>query len=204
MRNLNFINLNLGLFLIKRAFLAVLFLLMVITAFTVITSRTSLFFGIKSYTVLTGSMSPTIPTGSVIYTIPATQYTIGDVVTFENKGVNITHRIIALVDENNKPVSDLISPISGLGKSDNFSFKTQGDANNKPDSFDVTKENVTGKVIGHIPSIGIFINQLRTFQGLLLAVILPALVFIGFELWNIKKEIERETEKKVMERLRSV
>src|SRR3989344_3457537 len=114
MRNLNFINLNLGLFLIKRAFLAVLFLLMVITAFTVITSRTSLFFGIKSYTVLTGSMSPTIPTGSVIYTIPATQYTIGDVVTFENKGVNITHRIIALVDENNKPVSDLISPISGL------------------------------------------------------------------------------------------
>ena len=67
MRNLNFTNLSLGLFLVKKTFLVVLFILMILAAITVLTSRTSLLFGIKSYTVLTGSMSPTIPTGSVIY-----------------------------------------------------------------------------------------------------------------------------------------
>lgn len=182
----------------KWILMVILFVILIFAAITVVTSKTSAFFGIKSYVVLTGSMTPNIPAGSVIYTIPFKNFKSGDIVTFKSNDRIITHRIVGMVDDKGNPVSGLLSPISGKN---NYLFKTKGDANKSVDSISVPKDDVLGKVIVHFPRIGELISSLRTPIGFLIAVILPALAYIGFELWTIKGEIEKRAERKILEKM---
>lgn len=178
---------------------AVIFILIPIIAFTLVTSRTPALLGLQSFTVLSGSMSPGIPTGSVVYTQKTTEVGVGDVITFERKGVNVTHRIIDTVDKNGKAVSALVSPLPGAPAE--VFYKVKGDANNAADSDLVSKDKIVGKVLFNIPAFGKYASYLKTIPGFLIFIILPTLIFVGLELWNIKKEIEKSTERKVLERL---
>lgn len=79
-------------------------------------------FNISIMMFRTGSMSPTITTGSIAFVreIPATQMSVGDVVTVE-RGENIlpvTHRVLEIVETNDNGV---------------VTFTMQGDANESPD-----------------------------------------------------------------------
>lgn len=181
---------------------AIIFIIIPIIAFTLVTSRTPALLGLQSFTVLSGSMSPGIPTGSVVYTQKTTEVGVGDVITFERKGVNVTHRIIDTVDKNGKSVSSLVSPIPGAPNPGEIFYKVKGDANNAADSDLVSKDKIVGKVLFNIPSFGKFASYLKSVPGFLLFIIFPTLIFVGTELWNIKKEIEKQTERKVMERMR--
>jgi len=78
--------------------------------------------------VQSGSMEPAIHTGSVVMVKPASDYKIGDVITFgevSKTKAPITHRIydIKVVDGN--PV-----------------YITKGDANNAPDARESSKRDV--------------------------------------------------------------
>ncbi len=181
---------------------AVIFILIPLIALTLITSRTPALFGLQSFTVLSGSMSPGIPTGSVVYTQKTTDVRVGDVITFERKGVNVTHRIIDTVDKNGKSVSSLVSALPGAPLPGEILYKVKGDANNTADSDLVAKDKIVGKVLFNIPAFGSYASYLKTLPGFLILIVLPTLIFVGFELWNIKKEIVKQTERKVLERMR--
>lgn len=162
-------------------FTILVFLLVPLAIATLITSKTNILGNIQSFVVLTGSMTPTIPVGSVVYVKKAQDYKIGDVITFNSKnGQRVTHRI-ASVEE------------SG--------FVTRGDANNTTDKELVSKTDVVGKNVFTLPHVGRAILFAKTPMGFGLIIVLPILVFIGFEIWNIKKELEKQIEKKLQKQM---
>lgn len=153
-----------------------------IVVLTLISSKTSALYGIQSFVVLTGSMEPNLSTGSVIYTRPNQNYSKGDIIAFKNGDRTITHRIAS---------------VKGIN-----TYVTKGDANNAADSEAVTKDKIIGKELFAIPYIGYFIRFLSTLQSFLLFIAAPIILFIGFELWNIKKEMERHIEAKLMKKMK--
>jgi signal peptidase len=162
----------------------VLILAFIVTAFTVVTSNTDLLFGIRSYTVLSGSMEPTIPTGSIIYTMKNLGYNLGDVITYKvSEDKLVTHRVVEI--KNNGEVL----------------YVTKGDANAAADASAVTADKVLGKTYFFLPFIGRVSGLLKTPAGLFTVVFLPAIVIILFELWNIKKEIEKSVERRILSKL---
>lgn len=163
----------------------VLFLLLPIIIFTLLTSKTDVIRGIQSFVVLTGSMEPAFPVGSIIYVQPQIAYAAGDIIAFKNEaGQTITHRI------------------ADIQFAEGTEYITKGDANNTQDTAPVPSDKVVGKAYFHIPYVGYFINYLKTPKGFGLLVILPTALFILSEIWGIKKEIDKHIERKIAERLR--
>ncbi len=161
---------------------------MPLAVFTLLTSKSAFIAGIRSMVVLSGSMEPNIQTGAVVYIQPSASYGVGDIVTYNTtQGMTVTHRIVA----------------ERLG-SEGMEYTTKGDANKTVDSQVVNQSQITGKALFSVPYLGYAINFLKTPKGFLLSIILPTLIFIGFELWAIKREIEKNIERKVLERLNSV
>ncbi len=161
-----------------------LILALIITGLTVVTSNTDYLFGLKSFTVLSGSMEPAIPTGSIIYTMKNLGYNLNDVITYKTEtGQTVTHRIVG-IDSNGQAL-----------------YRTQGDANNAADSGYVTNEMIIGKTYFSLPYIGKMSVLLKDPKNLFLVVFFPALIVIGYELWVIKKEIEKSVERRVRKQL---
>ena len=156
-------------------------------AFMVITSRTDAIFGIRSFVVLTGSMEPTLPVGSVIFTQNVARYNLGDVISFKSGNVNVTHRIVDIESSGEEIL-----------------YKTQGDANMTADGPLITADKILGKAFYHVPYIGRISILLKTLPGFLSLVVLPAMLFIFFEIINIKNELTKEIEKKLMQKMQTV
>lgn len=151
--------------------------------FALVTSRTGVLAGLRSFAVLTGSMEPSLPVGAMVFVRNEPEYDIGDVVTFKNKAGNtVTHRI---VDTN-----------SG-------NFMTKGDANNNVDSETVAQGAIIGSRIFVIPYLGRLAGFLKTVPGFVGLIVLPTLIYVGLEIVNIKKEIEKEMEKKVLSKMQA-
>lgn len=91
------------------------------------------FLGIAQLDVLSGSMEPAFSVGDRLIVRRGRGYAVGDVITFEEEGAFITHRIIGG---------------SGAG------FITKGDANPVEDSKAVRPEAIEGRVILVIPGGG--------------------------------------------------
>lgn len=103
---------------------------------------TILSLGITKYKLIaiaTGSMEPVYGRGdTIIYEkMEAKGIYVGEVVAFEYKGDIITHRVVSKY-------------ING----DKYIFKTKGDANKDKDFFEVSQNDVLGKVKYVIPYIG--------------------------------------------------
>lgn len=147
--------------------------------FTLISSKTSVF-GIKSFVVLTGSMEPNIPVGSVLYTMELPTYQAGDVIAFKQGNLTISHRIVK---------------VTPLG------YQTKGDANNAVDSNIVSQKDVQGVQIYRLLNLGKLILLLKTIPGFVIFIVGPSLLLIMFEVWSIKKEMEKEITKKLLRQL---
>ena len=126
--------------------------------------------------VQSGSMEPSIKTGGIITLKPQTEYSAGEIVTFLDKGSNrtITHRIYEVKEENGQ-----------------ISYITKGDANNAPDSEEITKKQILGKVLFSLPYVGYAVDTAKKPYGFLAIIIFPAAVIIFDELKKIIKEILR-------------
>lgn len=162
-----------------------LFIVLPFIVLTLLTSRTSLLFNIRSFVVLSGSMQPILPVGSMVYSMPQPGYKIGDIITFTNKtGENVTHRI-AQVNKKNKQTA----------------YTTKGDANKITDQTPVTKDKIIGKVFFFVPYMGLLVNYLKSPLYFIGLIIIPSIIFICLELWTIKNEIVKMTEKRVLERI---
>ena len=90
----------------------------------------------RTYTVLSGSMSPAIRTGSIIVAVPVAPSTlkVGDVITYKRsdfpRSESVTHRIVAVSGTPNNPT-----------------FTTKGDANAAADDWQVAAAGTAGKVV---------------------------------------------------------
>lgn len=162
-----------------------LIILLPFVIFTFVTSKSPALFDFRSFVVLTGSMEPVIPVGSMVYTQPKPAYNPGEIITFkDNDERTVTHRIESVT-----------------GEGTNATYVTKGDANNVQDKTSVPNNNVVGSVFFNVPYIGNYTDFFKQPINFLGFIVFPALIFIGFELWNIKNEIVKETERKVLKRL---
>lgn len=170
--------------IIKLLLTVVVFLLVPYIGITLVSSNTDILAGMKSFVVVSGSMEPAIPTGSIIYTVQKSFYNNSDVIAFNQDGRVITHRIVGI-----EPIGNEIF------------YKTKGDANNVEDSSLVNRNDIVGATMVSLPTLGKVVTSFKTPIGFAAGIVLPALLFIGMELWSIKREIEKATERRVMDRI---
>lgn len=102
-------------------------------------------FGIGSAVVLSGSMEPEISVGDLLIISESKNYEVGDVVVYQDGRMAVTHRIVAISED------EVI---------------TKGDANNTEDD-PITIEQIKGKVVVAIPLAGYAVNAIKTPIGTL-------------------------------------
>ena len=142
-------------------------------------------FGLKGFTVLSGSMEPTYHTGSVIYvkSADADALEVGQPITYYLSGKTVaTHRIIEVVEEDGA-----------------VRYRTKGDANDVADGSLVDPEDIIGTPIFSIPYLGFALSYIQSPPGMyvaiaagagvMLIIFLPSLLF---ENGNDKKSKSKE------------
>jgi signal peptidase len=142
----------------------------------------------KTFVVVTGSMEPTIKTGSVVFVKSVDPKTIkkGDIIAFTSP---------------NNPKDTIIHRVDSISSTDPLLFKTKGDANNSIDAWDVMGVGVKGVYFAAIPYLGNIAGFIKQPLGFGLIICLPAFLFIIAQLFNIKKAISQEVDRKVAQTL---
>ncbi|HWO69773.1 MAG TPA: signal peptidase I [Actinomycetota bacterium] len=129
--------------------------------------------GLRSLTVLSGSMRPTIGPGDVVVVerIDPRDARVGDVISFvdpEDPRRILTHRVRDVAVE---------------GPS--VAFVTKGDANTAPERWRVPVTGTIGRVVYRVPLVGYLLLWAGSRAGRLLLVVLPALALGAIELRRI-------------------
>jgi len=115
----------------------------------------------RVYVVHTGSMTPTIPTRSAVL-VRDDVYHVGQVVTFTEHGLTVTHRLIAIGAD-------------GL-------ITTKGDANPTADPWHVPRSQIIGGVVAAPRQVGYWLEYLKNPAGL--ASILLAFA-VCWQIWSL-------------------
>ena len=151
----------------KKAFdivVTVFMIIVILLAFLLVGVRV---FGLKPYTVISGSMEPEYHVGSLVYVKKAgmAELDVDVPITYTiNGGTVVTHRIIEVIVDPDNPTS--------------VKYITKGDANEDPDGEPVRYENVIGRPVFSIPLLGYVSFYLRTPIGAMLAASVMALLFV--------------------------
>jgi signal peptidase I len=132
----------------------------------------------KVMTVISGSMEPAIKTGSVVAVKPVADYKIGDVITFgpySKTKAPTSHRIYDIKVVNSQPV-----------------YITKGDANNAPDTREIKKSDIVGKVLFSLPYLGYAVDFAKKPLGFALIIIVPAAIIVLDEAKKIYGELKKK------------
>ena len=124
-------------------------------------------FGLKPYSVLSGSMQSVYPTGSLLYIqkVNPEMLEVGDVITYKMGGGTLcTHRIVEIVPDEHNP--------------DEILFLTKGDENDITDPL-VEKDDVVGKAVFCIPHLGRFASDISQPPGKYIAISVAALFILA-------------------------
>lgn len=153
-------------------------------------------FSSKLAIVYSASMGDGMPVGSlaVMTRVAPADIKVGDIIAFHpplEPGATVSHRVVEVIN------------------GDSLSFVTKGDANEEPDNFLVSEENVLAKVAFAIPTVGFALDfvarHVSSPLGFGLLVVAPAAIVIGSavrELFFISPGQKRlEKAKKRRERL---
>lgn len=142
-------------------------------------------FGITPMVVLSGSMSGTddghIEVGDLIFDVKADteKLAVGDVVSFMEDGVVVTHRI-----------TKITSTDGGERR-----FITKGDANNTEDP-EIGEADIVGKCVGRIPKLGDFAMFLQKPLGMAVFIGIPVCAFIVYDVLRRRSAARREAREK--------
>lgn len=135
------------------------------------------------YIVRSNSMSPTFKTGTLLIIKRTDSGTINvdDIITFRKKNdtLSTTHRVVEIIEEDNTR-----------------KFVTRGDANNVDDPIPVSENEVLGKVTVYIPLLGYVFGFIRTKQGIILVIVIPAFILMVtqiIQLFKYKKDSKKES-----------
>lgn len=121
--------------------------------------------------VLTESMEPEIKAGDIIVcrTTDPEEIEVGDVISFFDPAGNgtsiVTHRVIEVLDEGGAP-----------------QFRTRGDNNNTDDKLPVDADDLVGVYRSRIPGAGHVAMFMQTTTGLIVCVVLPILLLVGYDI----------------------
>lgn len=126
--------------------------------------------------VMTDSMYPEIHSGDLIIcqVKDAEEVQVRDVISFFDPAGNgtsiVTHRVMEIKNEDGR-----------------IAFITQGDANNTADARPVPAEKLVGVYHTRIAGVGNVIMFMQTTQGLLLCVVLPIVLLMGYDMLRRRK-----------------
>lgn len=138
------------------------------------------FFGYSIFEVQTGSMQPEINPGDWIIVKASQKIKLKDIITYNQDGEYITHRVIGTYND---------------------TFVTKGDANNSKDD-PIDKKQVVGKVIKILPNFGIFKKTI--FNPFVLVAIIITIMICNFMFKNNKKEKSVKIDIKVKEKITNI
>ena len=122
--------------------------------------------GFRTFTVMSGSMTPEYPVGALLYVKPVDYKSlkVGDVISYIANDDNtvVTHRIADIeIDSSDSNV---------------WRFKTKGDANTSADARLVHYKNVLGTPIVSIPHIGFLAHNIQQPPGIYIALVVGTLL----------------------------
>ncbi len=139
------------------------------------------------YVVQSNSMNPTFKTGSllIVKLVETSEIKINDIITYRrpNDSIATTHRVVEILED------------------DELEFVTRGDANNVNDPMPVSANHVVGTVSTAIPLLGYLIGFVRTKQGLLVVIIIPALIIILSQIIRLIKQENKKEKKPTIDEL---
>jgi signal peptidase len=128
--------------------------------------------GGKSFTVMTGSMTPAILAGDAVIDerIHPLDARIGDIITFQDPRQKrlLTHRLRSVRRQD-----------------DVMQMVTKGDANNTVERWSIPVSGELGRVRYRVPAVGRLLWRTRTPQSRIFMVALPALALGLVELFGI-------------------
>jgi len=138
--------------------------------------------------VLTDSMFPEIESGDLIIcnTAEPEDIAVGDVISFFDPAGNgtsiVTHRVMEITQEDGS-----------------LAWKTKGDANNVEDTALVPAEKLVGVYRNRIPGAGNIAMFMQTTQGLILCVVCPILLLVGYDI--VRRRLYEKSHKQDTEAL---
>ena len=164
----------------KYIILNVLIILFIINLILSFEENTHIF-GIYMFNIVSESMEPTLKINDVVVVkkCEATQLQKGDIITFQQDGRTISHRILDITKDKNI-----------------IKFRTKGDNNEIPDSDLVPESQVYGKVVFSIKKIGKIISYIQNIRGLINVVFFVIIVYILVSLRDKQKNTRKMKRKK--------
>ena len=148
-------------------------------------NKTPDFFGYKNFVIVSGSMEPTINIGDAIFIkeVPKEEIKENDIISFDEDGLIVTHRVISIIEEN------------GLTK-----YKTKGDNNNAPDKEMTTYDKIEGKFQFKINKFGIVTEVLKNRFTLIALILIIILMSLNKKRADKKKQLRKEKRQKFNEK----
>ena len=148
------------------------------------------FFGYKPFIVLSGSMKPEINSGDLVLTkeIEPEKLEKGDIISFREGEIVVTHRIVDIVDEK-----------------DEKGFITKGDNNESKDLKIVPFENVEGIYLNKISGLGNVAMFIQTPTGIIISLSIPLAILICINLMQANSnrlDEDKERMKEEIEKLK--
>ena len=125
-------------------------------------TKTPNFFGIKTYTIISGSMEPELKIGDIVIVKETAEsdINVGDIISFRKGQRVITHRVIEIKKEDQK-----------------CTYVTQGDSNNVEDKENTEFNMIEGKVIKKIPFLG---KISLMMQGKIAIIIIALITYVYY------------------------
>ena len=156
--------------------------LMIMAQLAVNPNATPNIFGIKLFSIVSGSMEPEISKGDVILVEKVDQGELkeGDIISYKVENETITHRIIKIENIENGEVQ----------------YTTKGDSNDIPDSIKIKYENIEGKYISKIHKIGKIVILLQNKIVFFIALSILILVYLH-ERKMIKIKLKRKRKRRM-------
>jgi len=130
--------------------------------------------GYTPLSVQSDSMSPTFKAGDliIIKKCDTAALEVGDIITFhtiiQNQYVLNTHRIAEINDQ------------SGVR-----AYTTKGDNNSIADTHIIADGDIVGKYVGKLGGFGKLIDFLSSSIGFLIVIVLPMLLFFGYQVYHL-------------------
>lgn len=148
-------------------------------------NKTPDFFGFKSFVIVSGSMEPTLKKQDAILVkeVPEEEIKVNDILSFTTKGTNVTHRVIAITEEDG-----------------NKKYTTKGDNNNTEDKEKITYQQIEGKYQFKISQFGIVIQILKSKITLMVLILMIILISCYKRRIQNRKQTRKEKRKKYEEK----
>lgn len=137
--------------------------------------------GIYVFNIVSESMEPALDVNDliVVQKCKDSQLKKGDIITFNEEGRTVSHRIINIIEE------------KGTKK-----FQTKGDNNEIVDSDLVEISQIYGKVIFSIKKVGKLVSYIQNIRGLINIVIFTIMLYIIVSLKDKQKNLRKIKRKK--------